>query len=133
MCKPCPAITVNHVLHRTMIIEITSLILSCVITGAISLIFFFEDSMFVRYLAVFVFFWHSFILITAIFTPIKGLAAKGFMWRYYILNIVQIIILLNTRFWFLAIVFGTTLVVILVKNLIALRLYRDNKIYLTRR
>jgi hypothetical protein len=113
--------------------SIIKILSDLLITGAVFSVFFFEENDYVYYFGVFLFCTSSYGLIAAIFAPIKQLSENGFRWKYYLTTLLQIIILVNTKFWFIGCMFSAVAMVVLVKNLIGMKVYRDDQIYIKKR
>lgn len=68
----------------------------------------------------------AFGFITALLVSFKKCAERGFMWEHYVPMTLQIVILQFSEFPFLSYVFGVIIFILLVKNVIGLKFYREN-------
>jgi len=67
-------------------------------------------------------------LLAALLAPLRKFHGKGFMYDFYIPNLVTMVILLNTPYYFLGYVFGFNTLLLIIKNLLALEQYENNQI-----
>lgn len=113
--------------------KMTGILIDLLITGVVFSVFFFEDNDYVYYYAVFLFCTSSFGLLCAIFGSIKEISKNGFKWGYYLTTSLQAAILFNTKFWFIGCIFLLVALIVLMKNVLGMRIYKDDVIYLQKR
>jgi len=58
--------------------------------------------------------------ISILLAPLTKLSTKGFMWEFYIPQVLKIALLFNTAFPFLGYIFSVNLIILLVKNLLSM-------------
>ena len=66
--------------------------------------------------------------IRTVFAPLSDLTSKGIMWEYYIPQIIIIVMLINSSFQDIGYLFGVTIIILAIKNIIAIMRYGHNEI-----